>query len=145
MFSFLNPYKYLIIAAGIAIALGVAYYSGYRHEHDKLVTYKAQVIQQAKDQESIVKQKDTENEQKTQAVANDYKQYYDRLIAGLRHQLSSSKVPSTLDSHKGNDGAPSELSGTCEGTEFYANALKDALRLQLWIEWAKAHDLKVEN
>ncbi len=130
--------RYLIMALIIA---GLGAYA--LHEHNAFVSYKAEVAQAAKDAAVIAKQKEAENDAQTQAVARSYVDYYNKLIAGLRKQSSSNQVPKSPQGSQSSNGASSELSGACKGTEFYSNALNDALRLQMWQEWAARQHIPV--
>jgi hypothetical protein len=136
---------YALVVIGI---FGVGYWKGYAPEHDKLISFQAKVTQEANDQNAAAKRKDAENETQTLAVANAYTVDNNRLRAALEQLRKStnsfSKLPKAADGSQGSDGAKQELSGTCQGSEFYANALEDALKLQKWQEWAERLNLSVE-
>jgi len=138
-------YKYAGIAFIVAALLGSAYYKGYAHEHDKLIAYQAQIKQIQLDNDIIVKQKDEENVKNAKTITAGYNAYYTKLIAGLHNNAANSGQPTKdSDSTKGADGAKQELGGTCQGSEFYSNALEDVLKLQSWQEWAIRNHLTVE-
>lgn len=137
-------YKYLALL-GVALAIfGAGWYSGYSPQHDKLVSYKAQVAQAAKDQEIAVKAKEKEHDAQTAYVADSYSNYYQQLLTRLRDaQRRSSGLPQTASGPQGADGTQQELSRACQGSQFYSNALEDALKLQHWQEWAARQNIPV--
>ena len=142
-------YKYLGILVVVLGMLGAAYYRGYAGEHDKFVTFKAQVDQQAQDQNRIAKEKDAQNEAQTLAVADAYTADNNRLSAALEQLRKStnrfSQLPKNADSSKGANETIGQSGGIAGCTqEFYANALEDALTLQKWQEWAERLNLPVE-
>lgn len=142
-------YKYIglaLIAVGI---FGAGYYKGFSGEHNKYITFQAQVTQAVQDQNVATKKKDAENDAQTLAVANAYSDYANRLNAALERLRNSnrnngSKLPPTTKSPQSPDGTSQELSGACKGSQFYANALEDAMKLQLWQDWAKRLNLEVQ-
>lgn len=138
------PYKYLAVL-GVALAIfGAGWYSGYSPQHDKLTAYKAEVAQAAKSQQIANAEKEKEHDAQTVYVANSYDAYYKQLIARLRDtQRRSSGVPQVASGPQGADGAEQELSRACQGSQFYANALEDALKLQHWQEWAARQRIPV--
>ena len=150
----MNPlYKYLGIAIVVLGALGGAYFKGhhdgYAPEHDKLVAFQAKVTQEANDQNEAAKRKDAENEAQTLAVANAYTLDNNRLSAALEQLRKStnrfSQLPKNADSSQSTHGTIGESGGIAGCTqEFYANALKDAMSLQKWQEWAERLNLPVE-
>jgi hypothetical protein len=146
-------YKYLGIAIAVIALLGGVYaaghHNGYAPEHDKLVAFQAKVTQEANDQNAAAKRKDAENEAQTLAVANAYTLDNNRLSAALEQLRKStnrfSQLPKGSDSSKGANGTIGESVGIAGCTqEFYANALKDAMTLQKWQEWAERLNLPVE-
>jgi len=73
IFEFLRAHaKTIIVGVGFVLVFAVAYTLGWRHEHDKLVAYKATVAQAAADQErrtaEIVKRHEADKE----AIHEDY-------------------------------------------------------------------------
>jgi len=73
IFEFLRAHaKTIIVGVGFVLVFAVAYTLGWRHEHDKLVAYKATVAQAAADQErrtaEIVKRHKADKE----AIHEDY-------------------------------------------------------------------------
>ena len=149
----MNPlYKYIGIALLLFSVLGGVYaaghHNGYAPEHDKLVAFQAKVTQEANDQNAAAKRKDAEYEAQTLAVANAYTLDNNRLSAALEQLRKStnrfSQLPKAATNPQAADGKEQELSGACKGSEFYANALEDALKLQSWQEWAERLNLPVE-
>lgn len=137
--------------AGIAI-LAVVFLSGlgmgWSFEHDKFVAYKSQIDTLAKEKTEQVKLKDNENEEQTRIIAKTY----DAEIIRLRNALTrlrndsgnTNTLPTTPEGSQSPYGASCEQCRTCEGTEFYENALKDALKVQMWQEWAIRQRIPVE-
>lgn len=141
-----NPYLLLARIAAILLCIGGIYYAGYSREHTKLIEYRAQVAAEAKAQSEYAKQKDIENEKTTKVVSQAYAADIDKLnayIGRMRQQYDQRSVPKVTVSNEGNDEPASEPSGACKGSQFYANALKDALMLQTWQEWAKAQHIPI--
>ena len=137
-------YKYLGIGFLLFGLIAGAYYKGYAHEHEKLVVYQTQVSQAALDQARTTKLKDEENAQTTDAVAN----YYDDQLTALTQRLQylkdhPSSLPKAPNSAKSPDAATSEPSRTCQDTEFYGNALEDALKVEAWQKWANEQHLQI--
>jgi len=122
-----------------------AYYKGYAHEHDKLVSYQAQVKQEQLDQSFTVKQKEKENEDQTKFVAQSMDNYYKHLESDRLQHLSSSILGSakTPASDQKNGGSRASSLGACYGTEFYFKALKTEIRLEEWLEWQKVQHIPV--
>lgn len=144
-----TPYRILAGLAILLIACGSAYFAGWAGQHDLLVAYRAQVAQAAAAQAAQSHQKDLENEQQTQAVALAYSTDNARLNAALERMRKQSATGSRAVSQfairaKSPDATPGEQRGACEGSEFYANALNDALMLKDWQEWAIRQRLPVE-
>jgi len=137
--SELTLIKYGVYAILVAIFLGAVYYAKY--EHDTLITYQASVAQAGRDQEALTKQKDKENDQTKLYIAQSYSDE----LARLQRYTHRSQLPKASSGAQSFDGTQQELSGACKGTEFYSNALEDALKLQTWQEWAIRHNLPVEN
>jgi hypothetical protein len=122
---------------------------GWSGEHDLRVADAARVAQAAADQAAQSLQKDADHEQQTQAVAVAYGDDLNRLNTALdrmRKQPAGSggSVPQAYLRAKGIDAAPGEQRGACEGSEFYANAMNDALTLKHWQDWAIRMQLPVE-
>ena len=144
-----TPYRILAGLAVLLIACGSAYFAGWSGQHDLLVTYRAQVAQAAAAQAAQSHQKDLENEQQTKTVADAYRADADRLRTNLERLRKQSPTGGRAVSPfairtKSPDAAPGEQRGACEGSEFYANALSDALMLKDWQEWAIRQRLPVE-
>jgi membrane protein involved in colicin uptake len=133
----ISAYKPIGLVLVLLMFGGACYYQGYAGEHDKLITFKAQVDQAAKDQNDASKKKDAENEAQTLAVAQAYGDAYNNSTSG-------GQLPPATQGAQGSNGASGELSGACQGTDFYANALEDALKLQSWQEWARRMNLQIE-
>jgi hypothetical protein len=150
----MNPlYKYIGIALLLFSVLGGVYaaghHNGYAPEHDKLVAFQAKVTQEANDQNAAAIEKDKSNEAQTLAVANAYTLDNNRLSAALEQLRKStnrfSQLPKAADSSKGANGAIGESGGAPICTqEFVSSALKDAMTLQKWQEWAERLNLPVE-
>lgn len=138
-----------IISVLIAVSIfGAGYFLGWKSEHDDLVTFQAQVTQAGLIQEVAVKEKEKENDKQTIFIANAYND----AIVDLRRQLdrvqytyrtSSSKMSKITGSSKGANEARQESAGTCEGTQFYRNALEDAQTIEFWQNWAVREDIPV--
>jgi len=142
-------YKYIGLALFLAGFGLYCHHLGYAGEHDKFVTYQAQVTQAAKDQNEASQRKDKANEEQTLAVANIYSGELDRLrskLNSLQHNANGfGKLPQATDSTKGTNGEVKEPSGIrgCD-EQFYSNALEDALKLQAWQDWATRLNLPQE-
>lgn len=143
------PYRILGGLAVFLIACGTSYFYGWSGQHDLLIAYRAEVAQAAASQAAQSHQKDVENEAQTQAAAIAYSADADRLNAALeRMRKQSSAGGRTVSqfalSAKSLDAATGEQRGACEGSEFYVNALNDALTVKSWQEWAIRQRLPVE-
>lgn len=138
-------FKYLGIGLIILAMLTGAYYKGYAHEHDKLLSYQAQVKQEQLDQSSVIKQKEKENEDQTKFVAQSMDNYYKHLESDRLQHISSSGSSSakTPASNQENGGSGTSSLGACYGTEFYYKALKTEIRLEEWLEWQKVQHIPV--
>lgn len=124
----------------VVLALSFAYYKGYSGEHDKFVTFKAQVeamgkIQEAKN-DSIQKQSDlvskgikNEYEAKLAAVRNYY--------AGMQHpSTSGGKLPSLSNPTSGVNESTAyyQLAESCSETTVQTLALQDWILQQAGIK-----------
>jgi hypothetical protein len=138
MFPF--PILAWVKIGAVVFALGFAYYKGYSGEHDKFVTFKAQVeavgkIQETKN-ESIQKQSDlvskgikNEYEAKLAAVRNYY--------AGMQHSgASSGKLSGISNPTIGTNESPAyyQLAESCSETTLQTLALQDWILQQAGIK-----------
>lgn len=112
----MNPtiYKYLGILVVVIGMLGTAYYKGYSKEHDKLVTYQAQVAQAAKDQNAASELKDKQNKEQANEAENQYTTaingindwYLAHPVIRMRDpNTCSGELPKTTSDPKGADGS----------------------------------------
>lgn len=110
MFTMLKPYEYLLGALIIAAAMAFSYYKGYSYEHDKLVAYQAQVMQEAKDQAAQSAATDAKHKQEMKDAKDSYQARIARITAyynGLRNNGAGSSVPQTSTNPSGTNGSPS--------------------------------------
>lgn len=142
-------YKYLGIAL-LAMAYGAfCYHKGYQAEHEKLITFQAEVTQKAIDQNEATKRKEAENEATTKSLAVAYSVDNNRLRAALEQLRKStdrfSKLPKASQDSEGAYGTKQEH-GRIEGCtqQFYENALEDSQKLEAWQEWAKRMNIEME-
>jgi hypothetical protein len=114
----LLPYKLIAGLVGVLILVSGAYYKGYAGEHEKLITYQAQVVAIGKAQEARTKIIDAQNQEAADHAAKTYsaaeKSIHDYYAAHpvirVRYTDSGScKVPETAGDTQRSDGAaPSE-------------------------------------
>jgi len=102
IYEFLRAHaKTLIVGVGFVLVFAVAYTLGWRHEHDKLVAYKATVAQAAADQErrtaEIVKRHKADKEaihEDYQTRLADLRRDYERR---MRDKDGTGSMPTTAD------------------------------------------------
>ena len=125
--------KYGAYSLVILAIVGGSYYEGYAGQHDKLVTFKAQVEQQAKDQEAIVKSKEAEYErnlknaeQNSSYAAQSISDYY------LQHPSIRLLHDNTCTVSKANDSPKGSNDTSTSGyISAYAPELTEQLASQL--------------
>lgn len=135
MTFFLSYWKYLVILA----LLAGAYSAGWYKEHIALVEYKATIAALGQAQEAQTKAKEAEYEHNTEVIADSYSSELER----LQHNADSRKLSKTPIGSKSSNGASGEPSRACKSSEFYDNALKDALTLKAWQDWAVKQGIPV--
>lgn len=140
LLSMAGPYKYVFVAGILVLSHGISYFFGWRGAHDALVQYRTSIEVIAKRQAEEVKQTELDHDRQTKAVAEIYSDDRARLLANLsrlrKQSNGSGTLPRDAINPQGTNAATSEQRGTCEGTEFYTNALSDVLQLKAWQEWA---------
>jgi hypothetical protein len=141
-------YKLLGASALLTGLFFAGYATGWSSQHSVLVAYRAGVDAAAAAQSNAARAEDAERGVQTRAVAAAYDADVTRLRAALgrlrKPENGSDRVPKTTDRTEGTDVAREEQRGTCEGSEFYAAALEDALTVQKWQEWALRQGLAAE-
>lgn len=117
----------------VVLALGFAYYKGYSGEHDKFVTFQAQVEAQGKIQEA----KNESVQKQSDLVSKGIKNEYEAKIAAVRNYYAGMQHPSTGSGKLPTLSSPT--SGVNESTTYYQLAEScsettiQTLALQDWI------------
>ena len=146
----LNPLYKLLAGLLFILITGVScYYEGYSSEHDKFVTFKAQVTQESTIQLAQNKIKEDSNA----AISQQTKSSYDSDLLRLSNALDQSNKRLLLNhasaysmskastSTAGTNVAQPEPSTACEGSVFYTNSLNDALKLEAIQSWITQENL----
>lgn len=155
-------WKLLGVCLVVAGAAGFGWWHGYSGEHDALVAFQSKVAAEAQAQDQRTKEIEAEHDNQTRIVAQSYGAEFDRLnrviavqSARLRNPGSGSSgiVSVAPGSTQGIDGSGLQLSRACEDSgadpcevtrDFYNNALKDALTVNGWYQFAQLQHFPVE-
>ena len=140
IYEFLRAHaKTVIVGVGFVLVFAVAYTLGWRHEHDKLVAYKATVAQAAADQErrtaEIVKRHEADKE----AIHEDYQTRLADLrreFRRLRDKDGSGSVPAAPDATARVDD-PAVDTRSLERSALLERCAETALQLEELQSWIK--------
>jgi hypothetical protein len=130
------------IAAGVAFLAAIfaaGVFTGYRHEHDALVSYRAQVAQEVADQTTASKAKDAEFERVKKESQDAYETQLGNNTAywakRLRNFSCASTLPQASSATGKVDAAPADalpdyakLVMDCQATTVQLEALQDWVR-----------------
>jgi hypothetical protein len=137
-----NPYTILGAVGAVLAAFAFGLWKGYSYEHEKFLTFKAQVVAETKIQEAKVESITKQQDIVTKGITNEYeaklaaiRNYYSSF--GLRNPSTSGKqVPRLPSAPEGIDAATAYtvLAGQCTETTLMLTSLQDWVNAQVGIK-----------
>jgi hypothetical protein len=137
-----NPYTILGAIGAVVAAFAFGLWKGYSYEHEKFLTFKAQIVAEAKIQEAKVESITKQQDVVTKGIKNEYeaklaaiRNYYSSI--GVRYTgASGSQVPRLSPTSPGFDAATAYpiLAGQCTETTLMLTSLQGWIQSQLEIK-----------